>query len=215
MAAAFSMLQTTSYRDISIRQLAQLAGVNSAMISYHFGGKEGLIIAALKAQLDEAIPTVSAPASGQPLVSMLGEFIGQLIKLYARQPWIPRMIVDEVASKEGRMRDLYIEQIVRDKNNMMVAMLKALQQAGELRADLDPQLMQVSMISLVAFPFIAAPLLQQAFGFSLSEGNTERWIEHLTRLVLEGAANPGSAPQGEQNLNPLNEHTAPSTGESP
>ncbi len=191
ISAANEMLQTMSYRDISIRQLAERAGVNSAMISYHFGSKEGLIISSLKAQLSQAGPSMEqvAELTGKAPSQLLKETITQLIRLYQRQPWIPRMIIDEVATKEGRLRELFIEQIAREKGDMFLMLLQGLKQSGQLREDIDPKLMRVSIISMVAFPFIATPVLDQAFGFSLDDNNIDTWINHTCHLLLEGSLN--------------------------
>jgi AcrR family transcriptional regulator len=48
MAAAFELLKEKSYRSITIREIAAKADMQSAMISYYFGDKEGLFIALIE-----------------------------------------------------------------------------------------------------------------------------------------------------------------------
>jgi AcrR family transcriptional regulator len=45
--AAFRCLATRGYAALSVREIAKDAGVNHALISYHFGGKDRLVIAVL------------------------------------------------------------------------------------------------------------------------------------------------------------------------
>ena len=45
--AAFRCLATTGYGALSVREIAKDAGVNHALISYYFGGKDRLVIAVL------------------------------------------------------------------------------------------------------------------------------------------------------------------------
>lgn len=47
LAAAFNCLVTRGYAALSVRDIAKDAGLNHALISYHFGGKDRLVIAVL------------------------------------------------------------------------------------------------------------------------------------------------------------------------
>lgn len=47
--AAFRCLAAKGYASLSVRDIAKDAGVNHALISYHFGGKDRLVIAVLDA----------------------------------------------------------------------------------------------------------------------------------------------------------------------
>ena len=47
LASAEQLLAEKPYVNITIRELAQHSGINSAMISYYFTNKEGLFIALL------------------------------------------------------------------------------------------------------------------------------------------------------------------------
>ena len=45
--AAFRCLATTGYAALNVRDIARDAGVNHALINYHFGTKDRLVIAVL------------------------------------------------------------------------------------------------------------------------------------------------------------------------
>src|SRR5215212_215717 len=47
LAAAFRRLATDGYAALSVREIAKDAGVNHALINYHFGTKDRLVIAVL------------------------------------------------------------------------------------------------------------------------------------------------------------------------
>src|SRR5688500_5283940 len=47
LAAAFRRLAQEGYAALSIREIAKDAGVNHALINYHFGSKDQLVIAVL------------------------------------------------------------------------------------------------------------------------------------------------------------------------
>ncbi|WP_444912933.1 TetR/AcrR family transcriptional regulator [Microbulbifer sp. PAAF003] len=199
MQSAYSLLRNKAFRDISIREIAQGAGVNSAMISYHFGGKEGLIIEVVRSQVMQYGPAfVSAGLDGgEPSLELLKEAMSRMIRLYIKEPWIPRLIADEVASKSGRMRELFVDRLASQLVPKLRGLLGILQSSGQLREDLDIDLMPVSFISLIAFPFIAGDPLKEGFGFALGEENRERWINHTVQLLLRGVSNK-SVTKGEE-----------------
>ncbi|WHI46979.1 TetR/AcrR family transcriptional regulator [Microbulbifer sp. VAAF005] len=191
MQSAYALLRDKAFRDISIREIALGAGVNSAMISYHFGGKEGLIIEVVRNQIMRYGPaSISAELDGmEPSLELLKEAMSRMIRLYIKEPWIPRLIVDEVASKSGRMRELFADRLASQLVPKLRGLLGFLQSSGQLREDLDINLMPISFVSLVAFPFIAGDPLKEGFGFALGEENREKWINHTVQLLLRGVSN--------------------------
>jgi TetR/AcrR family transcriptional regulator len=53
--AATPLFAIHGYGAVSIRDVAKKAGLNSALINYHFGGKEGLYLQVLKSQYDHLV----------------------------------------------------------------------------------------------------------------------------------------------------------------
>lgn len=51
---ALDLFAERHYASVSIKEIGRAAGVNSAMIYYHFGSKEGLFAAAIQNAIDEA-----------------------------------------------------------------------------------------------------------------------------------------------------------------
>ncbi|AWF81601.1 hypothetical protein BTJ40_12620 [Microbulbifer sp. A4B17] len=199
MHSAYTLLRDKAFRDISIREIAQGAGVNSAMISYHFGGKEGLIIEVIQSQIMQYGPAfISAGLDGrEPTLELLREAMSRMIRLYIKEPWIPRLIVDEAASKSGRMRELFADRLASKLVPKLRGLLEILQSSGQLREDLDIDLMPISFSSLIAFPFIAGARFKEEFGFALGEESGERWINHTVQLLLRGVSNK-SMTKGEE-----------------
>ncbi|WP_444946681.1 TetR/AcrR family transcriptional regulator [Microbulbifer sp. VTAC004] len=197
--SAYVLLREKAFRDISIREIAKGAGVNSAMISYHFGGKEGLIIEVMRSQFLQYGPAfLNVGLDGkEPSLDMLKEAMARMIRLYTREPWIPRLIVDEVASKPGRMRDLFADRLASQLGPKLRELLGVLKTAGCLRQDLDINLMPISFISLIAFPFIAGDPLKKVFAFMVDGDNSEKWVDHTVQLLLHGVANTSIAEQQE------------------
>lgn len=56
IAASSGMFAERSFDGVSVREIAHAADVNVSAVSYHFGGKRGLYIAALEQLLEEMRP---------------------------------------------------------------------------------------------------------------------------------------------------------------
>lgn len=55
-AAAARLFASRGYNGVTVRELAKAADVNVAAVSYHFGGKKGLYLAALENLMEEMRP---------------------------------------------------------------------------------------------------------------------------------------------------------------
>ena len=62
LSAGTELFAAKGFAGVSIRELATAAGVNSALISYHYGGKEGLYEAVVTAQYERLIGKFEAIA---------------------------------------------------------------------------------------------------------------------------------------------------------
>ncbi|MDR6872819.1 AcrR family transcriptional regulator [Bosea sp. BE125] len=103
----------------SIRQIAQAAGVNSAGIAYHFGGKDGLrqacaaaIVATLKERVFGAAATMPPLEGLQPeaAVELLVAVVSRVTAFAARAPeseTIARFVVREMMEPTSAFETLY------------------------------------------------------------------------------------------------------------
>lgn len=182
LAAARRLFLERSYRDVSVRQLANAAGANPAMVRYYFGDKQGLYAAMLRdvtgplaARIESML---AAPASEAP---DLPGFLRQYMQTAAANPWLPRLILRDVLAPDGAFRDRFVEEFAG-----RLAPQVALLAGRRPRADLDPRLTVISMLSLGLWPFLAMPVLERALGFEPDAGGIERLIDHTVRFFRAG-----------------------------
>ncbi len=137
---------------MTMRQVAQAAGMSTGTINYHFANKRGLILAAL-----DAAP--SAPVEGEGgggLARLHGLFRGFILEDDDRRAWWRFWV--EVTAQAARDADLRERQRTRmEAQRREVEDLVAVGiERGELRSDLDPAL-------------IAEPLLALAYGLAVQQ----------------------------------------------
>jgi AcrR family transcriptional regulator len=80
-------------------RIARRAGVNKAMINYHFGGKRGLYTAILRETFAELVGRLQGLSeSAVPPPEKMRAFIGIVAEMMAHAPDLPSMLVRELVS---------------------------------------------------------------------------------------------------------------------
>ncbi|MEH6824232.1 MAG: TetR/AcrR family transcriptional regulator [Motiliproteus sp.] len=181
--AAFELLRHKSYRGITIRDLADAAGTQSAMIKYYFGDKQGLFLALLERLATQQLSAFQAVLSAPDPIKA---FIATSLEFFAQNPPVIRLLIDEVLSGDSQLQQAFIELMPKRMARLLPQLIDAQQQAGRLRQDLDPKWAAFSLISLTLTPFMLAPVREQAWNISNDEVSSSRWVGHIYRLFIEG-----------------------------
>lgn len=109
MRAGSGLFAAHGYEGAIVEAIADKAGVNKAMISYHFGGKRGLHSAILTSTFDEVGGAVRALAeTGQPAPVQLAAFIDFVTEIATtRRPAFPALFMREAMSSDRIDRDVF------------------------------------------------------------------------------------------------------------
>lgn len=184
--AARELFAGNGYDEVSIKRIADAAGVNPAMIQYHFNGKSGL----LETAFDEAIAPVVAELG---TLSSRGDRIdlGLVFDIYMRtmaaNPWLPKMILQHVLPEGGRLQERAAQRIATGVEPAIRGLIKRGQTNGELRPNLDPKFTTISLVSLALFPFLAQPVIQRVLGLELDGPLTAEFVRHTSLMFHRGA----------------------------
>ncbi len=167
LAAAEQEFLSKGFDGARTTSIASAAGVTHAMLHYYFRTKEQLFERILDEKLRLMGESVLA-AFGQPnlpLQERLRDAIGSHFDFIARNPDLPRFIVNEVFSRPERYETMRarIREIADTLMRDMQRELDALSARGEAEP-LDVRMLMLDIISLNVFPFIAYPLIEPILG---------------------------------------------------
>lgn len=167
LAAAEQEFLSKGFDGARTTSIASAAGVTHAMLHYYFRTKEQLFERILDEKLRLMGESVLA-AFGQPnlpLQERLRDAIGSHFDFIARNPDLPRFIVNEVFSRPDRYETMRarIREIADTLMRDMQRELDALAARGEAEP-LDVRMLMLDIISLNVFPFIAYPLIEPILG---------------------------------------------------
>jgi len=186
LAAASACLAERPGAALGIREVADRAGVNSALISYYFGGKEGLMSAlidtAAKPLLTLDLATLKLLPAGQRSKIVVSRFVA----IHHSNPWLPRLLVHDLTHRHSPLQERFLQQVGARLAKLLNGFIKLQQADGYFRADLDVRLTGIALLSMLAFPFIATPMLEHTHHLKAAQLNSEKWINQLCALLENG-----------------------------
>jgi len=104
LSAATDLFAEHGFDGVRVEQIAEVSGINKALINYHFGGKAGLYSAILKATFGGMTlgvgEIVSSDASPEEKLRRLIRAIGRMVE---QRPNLPRMVLREILSGGERI----------------------------------------------------------------------------------------------------------------
>src|SRR6202035_2796153 len=93
LVAASELMIERSSIEVSLSDIAQKSGVNAALVKYHFGNKDGLLLALLARDAATEISQLEYLLA-QPIspTAKLRSHIGGIIRAYRQVPYMNRLI---------------------------------------------------------------------------------------------------------------------------
>ena len=151
MEAAEFLFSEKGFEGTSVRDIAQKAGVNLAMISYYFGSKEKLMEAIfgyrghrLTVQLESMLQETSTPS-----IEKIYKLIEYYIDKFQQQTCFHRIMVrEQLLHPTGPMGDMILKLKITNLN-LVKQLIKEGQRKGEFIKNIDIQLMMSTLIGCV------------------------------------------------------------------
>lgn len=187
LRAAREQFSRRSFAAVTVRSLAAAAGVNPAMVNYHFGGKEGIYEAMVAQTVGPIFAQLEQAAHGAGDLT-LHQFLQRYQQILAANPWLPNLVVREVLYSQGPFHDTFIRRFAARAGRALALLVERERTQGLLRADLNSGFSAVSLISLTVFPFIARPLLEESLGLDMDEAFFTALAQHNAELFRHGSA---------------------------
>jgi len=197
LKAAGELMTERNSIDISLSELAKKSGINAALVKYHFGNKDGLLLALLardsRSEIENLDYLMSQPISPTEKLRL---HIAGIIKAYHRFPYLNRLIRHLVYESNGKSA----REVSRFFAKPVFAFQKKLLEdgfaAGEFRK-IDPALFNISLIGACDHLFhgrtAVSPVLKIG---AVTDDVRRRYVTHMTELICGGILKPPAARNG-------------------
>jgi AcrR family transcriptional regulator len=198
--AAENLFAEKGFEGTTTREVVKKAKCNLALISYYFGGKDGLYKAVLLRHIDRIQLNYSAATfSETALASQWPELksshqrkfcaaLFELSKKVASDSPMKKIMVREMLTGAVKMTAA-LKSSEGGGYRFLSALIVEMQKDGKIRKDIDLRYSVLCLIGPTIYSCAAIPMLNEIYGFDkLDESYVRGLCLHQTRVFFEGCA---------------------------
>jgi AcrR family transcriptional regulator len=191
LRAAKTLFAREGFGGTTVRDLAAEAGVNLCLISYHFGGKEGLYRACLEQfgrERLQAVGRIATPATtAEEFRLKLAMLVEAFYESHIREPEMVLILVREAEAGLPIARDIF-ESTFLVNMRRFVDFFRTAQKAGFVRADVDPLCLTGMIMGTFSHLVRMRPVCKAYFNRSIeSEKEKEKLMHTLLTILTSGS----------------------------
>jgi TetR/AcrR family transcriptional regulator len=168
---------------VSVREIARVAGVNISMISYYFGGKEGLYAAVLTEQFAILEEVEEIERLENNTLQKFEHYVRSTVLRYRKNPYLLSFYTSELTNPTA-----CFENIVKPAIKRVIQILLDTFSSGlsheEFRDGLDPNDTVLALAGMINFYFLLEPIAVETV--DRSQERDEQLISHIMRIFTKG-----------------------------
>src|SRR5258706_12524217 len=187
LVAASELMIERSSIEVSLSDIAQKSGVNAALVKYHFGNKDGLLLALLARDAATEVAHLEYLLS-QPITATekLRLHIGGIIRAYHQFPYMNRLIHyllhESSAEAADEVSKFFVAPLLDFQRRLLAEGVKA----GEFR-DIDPVMFYTSLVGACDHLFFGRHAMSRATGVGpVTDEVCRQYIKPMEALICGG-----------------------------
>lgn len=187
LEAASQIMREGDTVDISLSELALRAGLNSALVKYYFGNKQGLLLALLKRDMDNIVRGLDALiAKDLGPDEKLHIHIHAVIKTYFRFPYLNRLLMRMVRESVPEIAQDIANVYLRPIYKAYVILIDEGVKQGLFRA-VDPEHFYFIVTGAADRFFTSRQVSKHCFGQDdISEQRCDEYAAQMLDILMNG-----------------------------
>jgi TetR/AcrR family transcriptional regulator len=168
---------------VSIRALSNAAGVSISMISYHFGGKEGLYSSVLQEQFSSFEHIEEINNADAEALTKIEAYIRWIIVRHRNNPYLLRFYTSELTNPT-QFFSLIVQPAIEKVIQILVRIIEEGISKNKFRKDLNPVDTVLAIAGMVNYYFLSTLATQELI--SHSPERDEVLIRHYMDIFTKG-----------------------------
>jgi TetR/AcrR family transcriptional regulator len=168
-----------------MQEIADLAGINKALLHYYFRTKEKLFNTIFNQSFGDFFSRMSILMTSETdLLVKISKFIEAYMEIMLKNPFLPRFVITEINRNPQVVVDKFNAigaDIIHKNIRLLEKQIKDEAQKGNIKY-IDPKQLISSIIALCLFPFLAEPLIRLLL-FEGDQTKFERYLKDRTKVV--------------------------------
>jgi len=191
LTAGTELFAERGYDGVPVAAIASRAGVNKAMINYHFGGKRKLYVAIVSATFGEIVAGIERLAdSDRPAPEVLRELVALVGDVATRRhPHFCTMMLREVVAGGKNLESEVMDKPVRILEAVQRIVARGVRD-GDFRP-VDPLLTHLSLVGSLVFFFATRRFRERILAKrrpALTPPDPEAYVKQTQELLTHGLA---------------------------
>jgi len=187
MDAALKLFAKKGFAAVSVKEVAKNAGVNIALISYYFGGKENLYEMILERQFAisaKAIESINMEKITP--IEKIRRFANLMVDLHQVYSYVDKLIYGEIINPTGCFDSIVMKAAARVHCFLKDCISEAIT-AGQFRPDLDPDYAASFLCCNIHFYFVTQTISKDLL--PARDDQAAYYVSQAIEMYLKGALN--------------------------
>lgn len=177
LAAAEVIFLRDGYSGSRMQDIADLAGMNKALLHYYFRSKDKLFEYIFDKKISLMFPKMEELFDeNTSFIDVLSGFIENYIKLLMANPFLPLFVITTINKPD---REDFLEKLPIFLKRRLIEFYQRDLALGKVRKHNPVQLI-ISVFGMCVFPFMAKPMLKK-----MSNMNDEQFQEFMNQRIPE------------------------------
>jgi TetR/AcrR family transcriptional regulator len=191
LAAAGAVMTEQDTIDVPLAEIAQRAGVNVALVSYYFGGKDGLLLALAKRDAEHALAGLEAlMALDLGPAAKLRKHVAGIVRGFFRHPYLNRLLRALMRDSDSAAAREIAQCFAAPIAEALRRLLEEGVRRGELRP-VDPMLFHFALLGACESLFSGRTILKHVHGIeAIDEALQQRYAELIADTLIAGCLAP-------------------------
>jgi AcrR family transcriptional regulator len=179
---AIALFARKGFSATGVREIAQEADVNIAMINYYFGSKGGILEAMLDAFFESYQQMLQGAinASGSP-ERKIRSLIRSMIGFFRKHTDLARIVFTELPFDMPEIAEFKAKKV-----KVIASLLEQRFFVVHAKERVNVEIIGPAIAGIIAFHFLQRPMLEAAFNLNLDDAFYERYAEEIADLILYG-----------------------------